>query len=210
MDVPFLFIHVILYFCGVCTKKYFMSNSSESVNPVYNKNTIEFVAVAKSFCDFMDQLETVDKPAFLDTTTKLLPLLYLKASLLPVNEQLSDEEPEQFASEDQYAVLSQVVADLLGPDDAFLEVFHSDIQYSDAPVAAFISEYIADIWQDLFDFISVFRLGYDETMNDALYLCRTNFETFWGQRLVNVLRALHACKYAPPSEEDELEKEDYK
>jgi hypothetical protein len=185
-----------------------MSNSSESVNPVYSKNTIEFVAVAKSFCDFMDQLEAMDKRTFLDTTTKLLPLLYLKASLLPQNEQLSDEEAELFASEDQYAVLSQMISDLLGPDDAFLEVFHSDIQYSDAPVAAFISEHIADIWQDLFNFISVFRLGYDETMNEALYMCRTNFETFWGQRLVNVLRALHACKYAQPLE-DELEGEEH-
>ncbi|MCK9312207.1 MAG: DUF5063 domain-containing protein [Bacteroidales bacterium] len=180
-----------------------MSKEPQSDNPVYHKNTIEFVTVSKSFCDFLDQLESVDKKQFLDTMTRLLPLLYLKASLLPQNEMISDDSPETFATEEQYAVLSQTVSDLLGTDDAYLEVFHPDIKYTDTPVVAFISENIADIWQDLFDFLSVFRLGYDETMNDALYVCRTNFEQIWGQSLVNVLRALHHCKYAKQGEEEE-------
>lgn len=187
-----------------------MSKDSKSDNPVYNKNTIEFVAVAKSYCDYMDQLETTDKAGFLDTTVKLLPLLYLKATMLPANELISDEEPEQFASEEQYSDLAQAIADLLGNDDAYLEVFHPDIRYSDTPVATFVSENLADIWQDLFNFISVFRIGYDDTMNDALYVCRTNFEDYWGQSLVNVLRALHTIKFAI-KEDDMLsmEEEDF-
>lgn len=180
-----------------------MSKALKSDNPVYHKNTIEFVAVAKSYCDFLDQLETTDKAGFLDTTVKLLPLLYLKASLLPPNERLSDEEPEQFATEEQYADLAQTISDLLGPEDAYLEVFHPDIRFSDTPVANFISENLADIWQDLYNFISVFRIGYEETMNEALFVCRTNFEQYWGQSLVNVLRALHNCKFA--AKEDDLE-----
>jgi len=159
----------------------------------------------------MDQLETTDKAGFLDTTTRLLPLLYLKATLLPVNDLLSDDEPETFATEDQYSDLAQAIGGLLGNDDAYLEVFHPDIRYSDTPVATFISENLADIWQDLFNFISVFRIGYDDTMNDALYVCRTNFEQVWGQSLVNVLRALHNCKYSAqddgnfPMEEEDFE-----
>jgi len=202
----FLFVDVILYFCEVLEKKCFMSKISQPENPVYAKNTIEFVAVAKSFCDFMDQLESIDKQQFLDTMVRLLPLLYLKATLLPQNEILSDDPQESFATEDQYAVLLQTIADMLGTDDTYLEVFHPEITYTDTPVAVFISENIADIWQDLFNFISVFRLGYDETMNDALYVCRTNFEQFWGQSLVNVLRALHNCKYAASRDEEEGEK----
>ena len=182
-----------------------MSKTSQSENPVYSKNTIEFVAVAKSFCDFMDQLESIDKQQFLDTMVRLLPLLYLKASLLPQNDLLSEDAQEDFATEDQYAVLAQTISGLLGTDDAYLEVFHAEIKYTDTPIASFISENISDIWQDLFNFISVFRLGYDETMNDALYVCRTNFEQFWGQSLVNVLRALHNCKYSSIGDEEEGE-----
>jgi len=182
-----------------------MSKTSQPENPVYSKNTIEFVAVAKSFCDFMDQLESIDKQQFLDTMVRLLPLLYLKASLLPSNDLLSDDPQEEFATEDQYSVLTQTISELLGPDDAYLEVFHSDIKFTDTPIAVFISENMADIWQDLFNFISVFRLGYDETMNDALYVCRTNFEQIWGQSLVNVLRAVHSCKYPALGLEEEGE-----
>lgn len=186
-----------------------MSNSSKSDNPIYHKNTIEFVAVAKSYCDFMDQLETIDKTQFLETSVRLLPLLYLKASLLPANERLLDESPETFATEDQYAALNQSISNMLGNDDTYLEVFHPDIRYSDTPVATFISENFADIWQDLFNFLSVFRIGYEETMNDALNICRTNFENFWGQSLVNVLRALHNCKYGVQEDPIGLEEEDF-
>lgn len=172
-----------------------MTNKSKSELPVYHKNTIEFVAVAKSYCDFMDQLDGMDKELFVDTSAKLLPLIYLKASLLPQTEPLVDDAPATFATEDQYSALTQVIAELMANDDVYLDVFHPEIRYSDTPVANFVSENMADIWQDLFNFISVFRIGYEETMNDALYVCRNNFETFWGQSLVNVLRALHHCKY---------------
>jgi len=180
-----------------------MSKHTQPENPVYSRNTVEFVTVAKSFCDFMDQLESTDKKQFLDTMVCLLPLLYLKANLLPKNDLISDDSQEEFATEDQYAVLAQTISDLLGTDNTYLEVFHPDIKYTDTPVAAFISENIADIWQDLFNFISVYRMGFDETMNDALYKCRTNFEQFWGQSLVNVLRALHNCKYTTTRLEEE-------
>ncbi len=172
-----------------------MTKQSKSELPVYQKNTLEFVAVAKSYCDFMDLLDGMEKSAFVDTATKLLPLLYLKASLLPVAEPLLDDTRESFATEDQYQELTRLISELLGNEDAYLDVFHPDIQFSDTPVANFISENMADIWQDLFNFISVFRIGYEETMHEALHLCKTNFETYWGQSLVNVLRALHRCKF---------------
>jgi hypothetical protein len=189
-----------------------MTQRSKSDLPVYHKNTLEFVAVAKSYCDFMDQLDGIEKALFIDTSTKLLPLLYLKASLLPVAEPMLEEAPETFATEDQYQALMQTISELLGNDDVYLDVFHPDIRFSDTPVANFVSENMADIWQDLFNFISIFRIGYEETMNESLHQCKTNFETYWGQSLVNVLRALHRCKF--PSIESnpfgaEIEEEDF-
>ena len=32
-------------------------------------------------------------------------------------------------------------------------------------------------------------------MNDALYACNEHFKSYWGQKLVNVLRALHSVYY---------------
>ena len=62
---------------------------------------------------------------------------------------------------------------------------------------------LADIYQDIRDFIFIFQLGMNETMNDALFTCQENFKLLWGQKLVNTLRALHEVKYSANDNEDE-------
>lgn len=69
------------------------------------------------------------------------------------------------------------------------------MKYSDTPITASISEDLSDIYQDLKNFITVFERGVTDNMNDALYFCIENFKSYWGQKLVNVLRALHSLKY---------------
>ena len=70
-----------------------------------------------------------------------------------------------------------------------------DMAYSDTPIKSSVSECLADIYQDVKDFVSVYRLGFDETMYVALAACEENFALYWGQKLVNTLRALHDVKY---------------
>jgi hypothetical protein len=181
-----------------------MSDTNNKVNPVYTKNTIEFVAVAKSFCDFLEQAGKVDKDKFVETMVRLLPLLYLKGTLLPEANEPADDYPESFATEFQYAAIADLVSSLLGEDDTYLEVFHQDIALSDGPLTANISENIADIWQDIYNFVETFRQGYDDAMNDALCVCRNNFAGFWGQSLVNVMRALHAIYYSEKTDDEEM------
>ena len=77
------------------------------------------------------------------------------------------------------------------------------MKYSDQPIRKFISEELADIYQDIRDFIFVFQLGLNETMHDALAVCQENFKLYWGQKLVNALRALHDAKYNGNNEEEE-------
>lgn len=45
-------------------------------------------------------------------------------------------------------------------------------------------------------------------MNDSLAICQENFAHYWGQKLVNTLRALHDVKYNQPEEEEEEPSED--
>ena len=77
------------------------------------------------------------------------------------------------------------------------------MKYSDQPIKKNISEDLADIYQDIKDFIFVFQLGLNETMNDSLATCQENFALYWGQKLVNTLRALHDVKYNQPDDEEE-------
>jgi len=176
---------------------------------IFDKNVIEFVTVAAEFCAFLERAEGMKRKAFVDTTLKILPLLYLKASMLPKCETIGDEAPETYVTEEMYEVLRINLSDILAEKDDYLEVFLPEMAYSDQPIKKNISEDLADIYQDIRDFIFVFQLGLNETMNDSLAICQENFGMLWGQKLVNTLRALHDVKYnQEPDEEEGTEEED--
>lgn len=162
---------------------------------IFDRNAVEFVTVAAEYCKFLEQAEEMKRPAFVDTALKLLPLLYLKAAMLPPCEMMGDETPETYVTEETYEILRMNLANLLAEQDDYLDVFVADMKYSDQPITKYISEDLADIYQDIKDFIFVFQLGLNETMNDALAICQENFRLHWGQKLVNTLRALHEAKY---------------
>lgn len=165
-------------------------------NPIYERNTLEFVTVALEFCTFVETAGERELFDFMDKAVKLLPLLYLKATLLPEVEPDEDDEPELTVTEEMYESVRNRIAELLGEKDSYLETFHPDMQYSDTPIAAFISENLADVYQDVGNFVSLFRQGNEEVMLQSIALCRTNFQEFWGQQLLNALKALHAARYS--------------
>lgn len=171
---------------------------------IFDKNSIEFVTVAAEYCAFIERTRNIERSAFVDTALKILPLLYLKASLIPTCELLGEGDLEVFVTEADYEMLRMSVANVLGEQDDYLEVFLPDMAYSDTPIKKCVSEDLADIYQDLKDFICVFQLGLNMTMNDSLYVCKEHFEEFWGQRLVNTMRALHDIKYNRKDVMDEV------
>ncbi|MDR2692095.1 MAG: DUF5063 domain-containing protein [Dysgonamonadaceae bacterium] len=162
---------------------------------VLSKYTEDFVRAALDYCIVMEKTGPDEKKFFVDNMVRILPLLYLKASIIPPVEEDYESEPEVKVTEEMYGRVRENISKLLGEDDLYPETFHPDIKLSDSLIAVKISENLADIYQDLGNFIAVFKNGYRETMNDSLALCIRNFEEYWGQRLVNALRALHFVKY---------------
>ncbi len=172
---------------------------------IYSKNIIEFVTVGAEYCAFIERSPELEKEEFLDKIIKILPLLYLKATMLSPEEPEEDAYSERFVTENMYETIRTNLENLLGEDDSYLEVFQTDMKYSEEPLAANISEGLADIYQDLKDFVSVYRLGNEPQMLEALYVCYENFVSYWGQQLVNVLRALHNVKYSSDNDDDECD-----
>lgn len=170
---------------------------------IFDRNVVEFVTVAAEFCKFLEQADGMKRATFVDTSLKILPLLYLKAAMMPKCETMGDEAPENYVTEETYEIIRMNLVGIMAEKDDYLDVFVTDMKYSDQPVTRYISEDLADIYQDIKDFIFVFRLGLNQTMNDALAICQENFALYWGQKLVNTLRALHDVKYAQTDTEDE-------
>ena len=57
-------------------------------------------------------------------------------------------------------------------------------------------ENIADIYQEIKDLACNYQTREEAVMNDALVTCLDAFEQHWGQKLLNVLRPLHALSLA--------------
>ncbi|WP_372640928.1 DUF5063 domain-containing protein [Ancylomarina sp.] len=171
---------------------------------VYDKNTIEFVTVANEFCILLESSSKISKMDFIDRSQKLLPLLYLKASLLPKVENEFDEEIEKFVGEGDWEYIRTAVIEKMGANDEYLEVFDDGMRDSDEPIVASISENFADIYQDLKDFLTSYRIASVDIMNDALWDLNNNFYQHWGQSIVSSLRAIHYLLAHPEKMEDDL------
>lgn len=168
--------------------------SSDIKKIVYASETIEFVTVAVEYCIFLEKFESLTVKEFSDKMTKLLPLLYLKAQLVPAVGE-GEELVEDSVTEDDYNFILHRVTAVMGEYNDYLEVFVDDMKYSEEPILAHIAENLADIYQDIRNFVAVYERGVDEYMYEALALCMDNFKSYWGQTLTNVLRALHTVRY---------------
>jgi hypothetical protein len=178
---------------------------------VYSKNVIEFATVANEYCSFIEAVDRFKRKDFISRIQKIFTLLYLKAALLPEPDiEMTDDAPEKFVSEEDYNFILHKLEIKFGQFDAYHEVFDPSMQYSDMAIEASISENITDIYQDLKDFILSYRIGTLEVMNDALWECRNNFEQYWGQKLVNGLRAIHNLVYGSSDLEENEEESDEK
>lgn len=177
--------------------------SDKDGNIFLSQNITDFVTVVSEYCLFVENTARFNKRDFLDKARKLLPLLYLKGSLLPKIESVFDDENEKFVTEEDWGIIHGSVQKKLGYHDEYRDIYdpltHEQVEQSTAS----ISDNLADIYQDLKNFITLYNIGTEEIMNDALWDCKLNFEEFWGQKLLSALKAIHTVYFSDDDLEDE-------
>lgn len=159
---------------------------------------IAVTALSADYCHTMEICRDMESADFIVKMLNLLPRLYLAFNEVEPDPGINPDEDEYFESyvdEDFYDSVRRNVEALLGPEDTFLETFEENMKYSDTPIAASISECLADIFQPLFNFISIVRDTEGEKLNEAYRECKENFESYWAQTLCNVMRALNNIRY---------------
>lgn len=172
-------------------------------NPLYAHDTLEFVTVAAQFCAYLEQSQERTKTEFVETMLKLLPLLYMKATMVPRIESFGDFLPSDQVSEDDYNCIRFNVAQIMGEDDEYEELARgSDVQFEDVRWQT-VSEGIADIYQPLRNFVFAYQQRLDDCMTDALWAVMDQFELFWGQCVLDTLRQLHTVRYSQTNADDE-------
>jgi len=174
---------------------------------VFSRNVVEFAAVAKEYCAFIEKYTDFKRSQFVKVANSLLPLLYYKATLLPETEPIYEEGNQKYVTEELYIALNQRIKHFLGEHDAFPEVFDERIAETDDQFSASLAEYLIDVYQDLKDFTMIYQGGQTDEINDALWECRLNFQELWGMRLANSIRAIHKLAYGEVDLDEEVPEE---
>lgn len=160
---------------------------------IYSKSILEFVTVSIEYCAFMEKSGEKDKQDFLKITQRLLPLMYLKTSLITKPSMIMDldEHLERFVTEGDYEVVRMGISEVLGADD----------DYFDEEQPNSIAEDLSDVYQALKDFTLNYKEGKKEVMNDALAECLEQFELHWGGIMLRALKAIHHLCYTINTDE---------
>ena len=164
---------------------------------ILNTNSLAFIALCNEYCAAVEDVRESDKDDFVQSMLRLLPRLYISATDLKV-EALDEEDAylEPILDEDYYESVRCGIENLMGPEDIFLEVFEEDMKYSDTPIAASISESLADLFQVLYNFVETIKNSPQTMIDVALVAIKDDFASYWSQILCNVLRPLNQLSHS--------------
>jgi hypothetical protein len=163
----------------------------KSETPVYSGHVVEFTAVATEFCKYAEHASEIKGAELLNIMQKLLPLLYLKASMLPQFEPFFEDGNEKFVSENDWNIIHDALKITFGAANDYIELQEEPTSGDEGTVLSGIAEDLTDIYQDMKNYVLLYQTGTDEVMNDAVWECKMNFENYWGIRLLNSLKAIH-------------------
>lgn len=180
-----------------------MGVNHEINETIYSKNVIEFITVAREYCAFVEKVEKFERKDFIHKSQKFLSLIYLKACTLPSVEIDGEPTTEHFVTEGDWIYINEKISEKLDRFDTFLEISDPIMQRDDESTSVKLSEIYADIYQDLKNFMSLFREGNEDVMTEALWECKQNFETYWGHRLLSASLAIHGIIYGEEEIDDE-------
>ena len=168
----------------------------ESPEATLSNNDLSFIALCNEYCAAIENTSLSTPDDFIDNMLRILPRIYISATDIKADLTFGEGAYiPQSLTEDTYDTVRQRLAALLGEDDTYLEVFVEDMKYSDTPIAASVSESLADLFQVFYDFLETCRDAPNDLIVEALASVRESFADFWSQTLVNVLRAINAIKF---------------
>ncbi|MDE7407559.1 MAG: DUF5063 domain-containing protein [Muribaculaceae bacterium] len=168
-------------------------------NQNLNNNSLTLIALCNEYCQAVEMARESTQAEFIDAMARLLPRIYITAYGFTSDIE-ADVAPMESLDEESYNRIRSDVEQLLGSRDTYLEVFEDDMKYSDTPIAASVSEGIADLFQIFFNFIESIKDAPSDQVEESLAWLRYDFETYWSQILCNIMRPINHIALNPDEE----------
>lgn len=164
--------------------------------PEISRNTLSFLGLATEFCSAVESAPQSEREEFVATMLRLLPRIYITMSDVELPVSVEEYEPlAPYLDAERYEEIRGGLAVVMGEEDAFLDTFQEDMKYSDTPIGCTMSEMLADLYQPLLNCALAVRDSEGGLTAEAVAQCREEFENYWAQTLVNVLRPLNNIYY---------------
>jgi hypothetical protein len=155
-----------------------------------SKSMLEMLTVANEYCFFIESAESKTKEGIFKFVNSLLPLLYLKGTLLPTIEVENPEANVRFVTEEEWERIFTALREKFDDNDEFWIIDPQHVKESE-PLRASLSENLADIYQDMKDLVMLYQKNTVAARENAMADCKLLFETHWGFRIANILPRLH-------------------
>lgn len=154
----------------------------------------EMMTIAGEYSDYMETVEERSRNGILEFTHRILPLMYLRGTMLPLPQVDHPEANERYVTEEQWETVFNNLREKFGEDDEYWII---DPQYINEtePLKASLSENLADIYQDMKDVSMLYGKNTLAARQNAVADCRTLFSDHWGYRIGNLLVRLHHLQY---------------
>ena len=158
--------------------------------PVFSKKVLEMLTVANEYCLYLEKADEYKTKDVFEYLQKLIPLIYLKISLLPDIEVMDESGTEHYVTEEQWEHQFNTLRIKFGEDDIYYTL-DSPGKGDHEPIKQSLAEGLTDIYQDMKDFVLLYQKPLKISKENAIRDCKHLFETRTGYRLVNTLKAIH-------------------
>ena len=150
-----------------------------------NPHILEMLTIANEFCHLTEQIEHYEKEQIIPVYQKVCALLYLKGCMLPDYKTEQTIAIERFVTEEQWELIHQAIKKKFDTHDIFRYLDEEEIKTSE------ISEQITDIYQDMKDFILLYKKNLSASQEAAISEIIRLFKSNWGMKCIILSKVFH-------------------
>ena len=167
-----------------------------------SRPVIEMITVANEYCLFFEKAEQYKRQDILDYFQKVAPLLYLKGAMLPAVEVSDADAVERYVTEEQWEHIFKALREQFKDIDVYY--VHD---YNNDSVESSLADSMADIYQDMKDFVMLYQKNTAPARQNAVEQLRDLYRWHWGPIVLSALGAVHQILYKDTIDPDVLDDE---
>jgi len=161
-----------------------------NINKIKSTIVLEMIRVAHEFNVFSESIAEKDAKDIIGFYQKVLPLMYIKAALLPEIEVSDPTANERYVAEEHWETIYINLKQKFAKADEYWE-----LDENNDSVKVSLAEKLADIYQDTKDFVVLFQKNQIAAKENAVYEIHRLFKVHWGPRALSALNQLHKILY---------------